>query len=433
MMGFKEYTALLKQYKSNYNKLDIAVKKAKLRWISREDKIKDVQKDFDLQAIRIGAKFELKNIFFDFGKTSLRDDSKVELDKLVDIMKRSEIVIELGGHTDSIGSDNANLKLSQDRGNSVKQYLVGQSIDGARIKAVGYGETQPIASNTTEDGRQKNRRVELKILQLQLQREGTDVVVDQPKEEETTSFDFLGTLLAAAKEGGLPPESPCSDKVVYLKNSNNIEPSPVKHKKNNGLNLDLGLDIVEDVDDFVFKHFNPYVLTSNFAVQSIEVGNQFNNYFTGSGLGAGINLVKDNLQEFSMEYYFFNDDSLNWMAASNLSWNWQFAKFLDLPLMAIVGINTHFWQYTNPLNGEKGAIMFNIPVGARFNLQLADDLIVAPVFRYNMGHNIKSISGVSGTWWSMGADVRWKFIQGGVHLNKGDLINFLGFRAGFAF
>lgn len=215
--AFKNYDNLIRQYRSEINTLDLKIKKAKLEWLGKEDKIRDIRKDFKLQTIAVGATFELKNIFFDFGKATLKDESKSELDKLVDIMKRSEIVIELGGHTDSIGSDAANLTLSQERVNSVKQYLVNNGINPARIFAVGYGETQPVAPNYTEEGRSKNRRVEVKILQLQLGREGQDVVTDQPEEKiKEENFYFLSTLMRAAKKGGLPSTSPCSDKPVYL-------------------------------------------------------------------------------------------------------------------------------------------------------------------------------------------------------------------------
>ena len=72
--------------------------------------------------------------------------------------------IELGGHTDNVGEDAANKTLSQNRVNSVMTYLTGKSIPPARLKAKGYGESKPIASNDTEDGRQQNRRVEFTIL-----------------------------------------------------------------------------------------------------------------------------------------------------------------------------------------------------------------------------------------------------------------------------
>ena len=87
-------------------------------------------------------------------------------------MNRSEIIIELGGHTDNVGADDANMKLSQERVNSVKKYLEGKGVKENRIVALGYGEGQPIASNDNEDGRKLNRRVEVKITEIK-PREGS--------------------------------------------------------------------------------------------------------------------------------------------------------------------------------------------------------------------------------------------------------------------
>jgi OOP family OmpA-OmpF porin len=71
--------------------------------------------------------------------------------------------LKLGGHTDNIGSDDANMKLSKNRAESVKDYLINQNVNNGKIEAVGYGELQPIATNKTAEGRQKNRRVEFTL------------------------------------------------------------------------------------------------------------------------------------------------------------------------------------------------------------------------------------------------------------------------------
>ena len=71
--------------------------------------------------------------------------------------------LKLAGHTDNIGSDENNLRLSKDRAESVKAYLVSKGANPSRIEATGYGESQPIASNKTAEGRQKNRRVEFTL------------------------------------------------------------------------------------------------------------------------------------------------------------------------------------------------------------------------------------------------------------------------------
>ena len=109
--------------------------------------------------------YTLENVYFDTGKATLKPTSFPALDELVDFMKRKKTtVIEIGGHTDDVGDDNSNLTLSQQRAESVKAYLVKKGIPAARVQAKGYGETMFIAPNDTEEGRQKNRRTEVKII-----------------------------------------------------------------------------------------------------------------------------------------------------------------------------------------------------------------------------------------------------------------------------
>ncbi|MGF1635975.1 MAG: LamG-like jellyroll fold domain-containing protein [Cyclobacteriaceae bacterium] len=113
----------------------------------------------------IGESLRLNNIFFDFSKASLRRESNAELNRILPYFaKYPGLKIELAGHTDSIGSDDANKVLSENRAKSVRAYLISKGIDGAKIVASGYGEAQPVATNDTDEGRQLNRRVEFKIL-----------------------------------------------------------------------------------------------------------------------------------------------------------------------------------------------------------------------------------------------------------------------------
>jgi OmpA-OmpF porin, OOP family len=109
----------------------------------------------------------LKNIYFDFDKTTLKSESFVELDKVVDFLKQNaKVSIEIAGHTDSKGSDTYNENLSQGRSQSVVDYLVTQGIDASRLQAHGYGESKPIDSNETDEGRANNRRVEFTVLKM---------------------------------------------------------------------------------------------------------------------------------------------------------------------------------------------------------------------------------------------------------------------------
>jgi OmpA-OmpF porin, OOP family len=109
--------------------------------------------------------YRLDNVYFDFGKYTLRPESFKELDELVSYMKwRENEKIEIGGHTDNVGTDADNLKLSQNRAESIKQYLIKKGINATRVTAKGYGASQPVTDNSTDEGRQKNRRTEVKIL-----------------------------------------------------------------------------------------------------------------------------------------------------------------------------------------------------------------------------------------------------------------------------
>ena len=125
---------------------------------------KEIKKDLYLVPIEIGEIVRMNNIFFDFGKATLKPESFPELDRVVDFLKKNpSIEIELGGHTDNVGGDAANLQLSQDRTNSVMAYLESKGIAKGRVAAKGYGETKPISDNDTEEGRALNRRVEFTI------------------------------------------------------------------------------------------------------------------------------------------------------------------------------------------------------------------------------------------------------------------------------
>ncbi len=107
----------------------------------------------------------LKNVFFDTGKTTLRKESNAALDELAEVLKlKPALVIEIAGHTDNVGTTEANLVLSAGRANAVRDYLLKNGIAANRVRATGYGESQPVADNSTEDGRQQNRRTEVRII-----------------------------------------------------------------------------------------------------------------------------------------------------------------------------------------------------------------------------------------------------------------------------
>jgi outer membrane protein OmpA-like peptidoglycan-associated protein len=121
--------------------------------------------DIPLQPLEPNATVVLKNIFFDINKFDLRRESYAELDNVVNLLKENpSLKIQIKGHTDNTGKAAVNLKLSNDRANAVIKYFIGKGIDAKRLSSKGFGSTQPVAVNTSEEGRAKNRRTEMKVL-----------------------------------------------------------------------------------------------------------------------------------------------------------------------------------------------------------------------------------------------------------------------------
>ncbi len=122
---------------------------------------------FQDKQVQVGEAITLKNIQFNVSSAELLSEGKTELNKLVTFMTENpRIEIELSGHTSSEGSPESNTRLSQARVQSCKNYLLTKGIDEGRISAIGYGPSKPIADNSTEEGRVKNRRVELRIVKM---------------------------------------------------------------------------------------------------------------------------------------------------------------------------------------------------------------------------------------------------------------------------
>ncbi len=122
-------------------------------------------KSLKLVPIEEGQVVRLNNISFQFAKATLTAESFPELDRIALTMTESaKLTIELGGHTDNVGGDAPNLKLSQDRADAVREYLIGKGIEPDRIASKGYGEARPVATNDTPEGQAANRRVEFTIL-----------------------------------------------------------------------------------------------------------------------------------------------------------------------------------------------------------------------------------------------------------------------------
>jgi len=127
---------------------------------------REVRKDIGLNRYKAGTTIILRNIFFDFDKATLRPESKVELDRVYTILTENpRMKVRIAGHTDNIGSEEYNQRLSEARAKAVYDYLISRGISPDRLSYIGYGESRPIDTNETSEGRQNNRRVELEIIE----------------------------------------------------------------------------------------------------------------------------------------------------------------------------------------------------------------------------------------------------------------------------
>lgn len=123
------------------------------------------EKNIGLQPLEVNATIVLNNVFFDVKKFELKTESQLEMDKIVQLLKDNPTLkIQISGHTDNVGKPADNLALSNNRAKAVVNYLITKGITAQRLLAKGFGETQPVADNKTEEGRAKNRRTEMKVV-----------------------------------------------------------------------------------------------------------------------------------------------------------------------------------------------------------------------------------------------------------------------------
>ncbi len=135
--------------------------------LTKTDSLKPFRKDVPLQPMKEGEIVILKNVFFDTDKFDLKKESVIELNKLVDLLKRNpKMIIEISGHTDNRADDKHNQLLSENRAKSVCDYLISKGINKEQLTSKGYGETKPLDTNETEQGRSNNRRTEFKVISV---------------------------------------------------------------------------------------------------------------------------------------------------------------------------------------------------------------------------------------------------------------------------
>ena len=145
--------------------------------IPQESGFRQYKKDVDLKKVKVGQSIVLRNIFYDYAKYSLRDESVNELERLIQLLNDNPTMkIEISGHTDTRGTSSDNQVLSQNRAKSVVDYLISHGIDASRLEYKGYGEETPLIPDSEinkmksrtekEDAHQQNRRTEFKILSM---------------------------------------------------------------------------------------------------------------------------------------------------------------------------------------------------------------------------------------------------------------------------
>ena len=162
-----------------------------------------------LEGCKTGDTIVLHGVNFEFNKATLTVNAKTLLDQVADaLLARKDIKVEIDGHTDGKGTVPYNQKLSEERSVSVKKYLVGRGIDEGRMTTKGFGKSMPIADNSTDEGRELNRRVELKV---------TDSAAGQPTPADTSAApaaapaDSSAAPAAAPADSSAAPAAPAAD------------------------------------------------------------------------------------------------------------------------------------------------------------------------------------------------------------------------------
>ncbi len=152
------------EYALYVNRKDYLFRSLNFNYSERKD-YEPIVLDIELERATEGTTAVLQNIFFDVDKYDLKEKSVTELDKVTRFLKENPgFRIEISGHTDNVGSDSYNIELSLKRAQAVYNHLISTGIDPKRLSTRGYGASRPLADNSTEAGRQQNRRIEFKLL-----------------------------------------------------------------------------------------------------------------------------------------------------------------------------------------------------------------------------------------------------------------------------
>ncbi len=158
-------------YKNSIRNTDVDPRKGELLTYEIEDRKLELRSAFEMAASDLATPddrlIRLKHVFYKTNSDELDEKSRFELDEIASILNQNEkLVVELLGHTDNTGSDATNMELSKSRAENVKNYLMSKGVESSRLTANGYGSARPIDSNDTEEGKNANKRTELRIVSM---------------------------------------------------------------------------------------------------------------------------------------------------------------------------------------------------------------------------------------------------------------------------
>lgn len=441
---FDRLSALSKEMNRAQEDLNDAIRRARISYLEDNSGYKEVRKNISLTEANEGARIVLENIYFDTGSDNLRDESIQELDRLYDIMAKSTLVIEIGGHTDDVGSDETNQELSQARAEAVVKFVTDKGISTARISAKGYGEEEPRATNETQEGRQENRRVEVKVLSSGIQEGTGGLLAQQQQEEEVASAENLYELYRqAALAGGIPDGAACYDnsnytnipEVVYTgsKNNNNNrrESNSSATSINSADNAFTGSSLSFITHSGKGAHVFDVVSGAGVAFYSGDANGERNfwGYFLGGAIGGGIewNKYKDisKLTKLPLSFDYglsaflvFNKDEFDNPGATSTTTTYR--SSIGVPVMARLRYNL---------------VISDIQISpyASYHYNLVGLADIEPNTETDGSGNVTIGIGEAESWLEFGARAKFKFISGGLGLQNSSAGTGVFLRAGLAF
>lgn len=445
---FDEMADLSKAMNQAQADLNAAMRRARISWLEDNSGYKEVRKDISLTEANEGARIVLENIYFDTGSDNLREESIQELDRLYDIMAQSALIIEIGGHTDDVGSDETNMDLSQARAEAVVNYVIEKGISSNRISAQGYGETDPRATNDTAEGRQENRRVEVKVLGNVAQ-EGTGGVLEQEllAEEALSTENLYELYRQAAINGGIPDGAACYDNSNYTEQNTTY----VSSNSNDSKTRTTNISSVES-GWFVDAGGNDISAFGGSSLSFLTHSGNAQHSYSNVG-GAGVFLQSGSgMKQRNIYGYFLGNaigGGIEWVRMKDIS------KLTKLPLAFDYGLSAYLIfnkEERSTFTGENYDFFYTswgAPLMARirYNLEIAD-IKISPYASYNYnllkhvdvepenitdGNEVypQSVVGAP-SWIEFGARAKFKIFSAGLGLQSGDNSGIM-LRAGLAF